>query len=1044
MNPRWWSFACIVIVATTPHFSRAQSLSPSESSAWSSGGPYVGEKFNCLVVSVADPDMLFAGGHLGLYQSMDGGITWVKRLDKGIREIAIAAGNANRVYASAFPGEGILKSDDGGLSWTESGLDNATVNALIVHPANADVVYAGTGEAERSSASEVLGVFKSEDGGDSWMLKTDDEIDAVLDLLLDMSNPDYVYAGVSPDGSRSFRRSTDGGETWEKYLSSSRSAHAVAMTPAGYATPAIYAMVGDDGIYKSLDLGVTWTDLDAPFSDGVMAVNPLNPEMLYAASSPYIYRSLDGGGSWDITAEWPDEPMCRPSDIVAHPVSGYLTLGCRNGQGFWRSEDEAQTWSFVVEVPTTANIRYLAAHPEDAQRVYAVLPGDYGKVTATADGGASWSTLENSPEDLGAVTVDPRNPSIIWVGTGYDFTNRFYVYNSRDFGNSWTQIEFARRSPGSSIMEVTDILVHPDNSNYLLLGSNRIWGPYGWDGWGLIARSLNGGMSWVQIGPASSSAMSLDPRDPNTVYNGKQESAQVFERTNVWENSHTLEITPSGIGDVNDIQVDISSNVYVATSNGLWKRDGGTWSTLTSLPSSNVTALAIDHSATPGIVYAGTSDPGGVFVSEDGGATWTDFSDGEDIASVNQLVLSGGFIYAAPHNAGVWKRVALAVNRAPSASFTATPTTGEAPLLVYFDASASSDPEGGDLDYRWDFGDGSESGGRTTSHTFVAERTYDVTLTVTDSGGLTAVATRQVEVGGKTVTLRNFDPEGGHSPWALDSTTPIDSGFVFGTNHFEDQAKATAFVLPTGMTEAEVEEVNVWFGYKKSRLADSTYTLEILAGDPSTGPAGTPLFSESFSFAHVNADEDFQTPDLLTTHTLSQDVRVGSSFFVSVDFGSYGKVGWASAAIVAGEPLGQRVPEVWEKWNDGSWHNLSDSWDFGSGRGTNGTHIWIEAWVRPVAVEGANRLPSAVALLPNYPNPFNPITTIVYDLPRLVDVTLTVYDVLGRHVRVLISGTQPPGTHEVSFDASGLSSGIYFYRLHAGDFVETKRMVVVR
>jgi hypothetical protein len=95
-------------------------------------------------------------------------------------------------------------------------------------------------------------------------------------------------------------------------------------------------------------------------------------------------------------------------------------------------------------------------------------------------------------------------------------------------------------------------------------------------------------------------------------------------------------------------------------------------------------------------------------------------------------------------------------------------------------------------------------------------------------------------------------------------------------------------------------------------------------------------------------------------------------------------------------------------------------------------------------VQGGASLPEEFRLHSNYPNPFNPTTTISYALPQAADVTLTVYDVLGRQIRQLASGTKSTGTYEVTFDATGLPSGVYFYRLQAGDYVETKRMVIVR
>jgi hypothetical protein len=89
-------------------------------------------------------------------------------------------------------------------------------------------------------------------------------------------------------------------------------------------------------------------------------------------------------------------------------------------------------------------------------------------------------------------------------------------------------------------------------------------------------------------------------------------------------------------------------------------------------------------------------------------------------------------------------------------------------------------------------------------------------------------------------------------------------------------------------------------------------------------------------------------------------------------------------------------------------------------------------------------LPETVTLSQNYPNPFNPATTISYALPQAADATISVFDLLGRTVRVLTSGTKPAGTYEVTFDATGLPSGVYFYQLEAGGVTETKRMVVVK
>jgi hypothetical protein len=89
-------------------------------------------------------------------------------------------------------------------------------------------------------------------------------------------------------------------------------------------------------------------------------------------------------------------------------------------------------------------------------------------------------------------------------------------------------------------------------------------------------------------------------------------------------------------------------------------------------------------------------------------------------------------------------------------------------------------------------------------------------------------------------------------------------------------------------------------------------------------------------------------------------------------------------------------------------------------------------------------IPREFSLSQNYPNPFNPVTMIKFALPKASFVTLKVYDMLGREVSVLVNGQKPAGQYIVDFDASSLTSGVYFYRLESNDFVEVKRMVVLK
>lgn len=102
--------------------------------------------------------------------------------------------------------------------------------------------------------------------------------------------------------------------------------------------------------------------------------------------------------------------------------------------------------------------------------------------------------------------------------------------------------------------------------------------------------------------------------------------------------------------------------------------------------------------------------------------------------------------------------------------------------------------------------------------------------------------------------------------------------------------------------------------------------------------------------------------------------------------------------------------------------------------------------------ESGERMPGTISLSQNYPNPFNPSTTIRYGLPNRSHVSLTVFNTLGQQVALLQNGEQEAGYHEVKFDGNGLSSGVYFYMVRAGDpslrsgrvFVQTRRLMLLR
>ena len=93
---------------------------------------------------------------------------------------------------------------------------------------------------------------------------------------------------------------------------------------------------------------------------------------------------------------------------------------------------------------------------------------------------------------------------------------------------------------------------------------------------------------------------------------------------------------------------------------------------------------------------------------------------------------------------------------------------------------------------------------------------------------------------------------------------------------------------------------------------------------------------------------------------------------------------------------------------------------------------------------GGENMPKTYTLMQNYPNPFNPTTTIQYALPKHAFVRLDIYNALGQHVETLVNSEQNPGMYEAIFNGNGLASGVYFYKLSAGNFMKVNKMLMIK
>ena len=130
---------------------------------------------------------------------------------------------------------------------------------------------------------------------------------------------------------------------------------------------------------------------------------------------------------------------------------------------------------------------------------------------------------------------------------------------------------------------------------------------------------------------------------------------------------------------------------------------------------------------------------------------------------------------------------------------------------------------------------------------------------------------------------------------------------------------------------------------------------------------------------------------------------------------------------------------TWDVWSH-------DGFEFvPSSSGERDIHVDVSELL---GIDGVS-LPKEFALHNNYPNPFNPVTNIVYDIPEVTDVTLEIYNVMGQRVRTLAQGSHEAGRYQIVWNATNdlgqaLSSGMYIYRIQAGDFVSVKKLVLMK
>ncbi|MCC6395993.1 MAG: T9SS type A sorting domain-containing protein, partial [Bacteroidetes bacterium] len=232
---------------------------------------------------------------------------------------------------------------------------------------------------------------------------------------------------------------------------------------------------------------------------------------------------------------------------------------------------------------------------------------------------------------------------------------------------------------------------------------------------------------------------------------------------------------------------------------------------------------------------------------------------------------------------------------------------------------------------------------------------------------------------------------------------------------------------------------------------DSASFLPIVANPPLT--VGSPLTYNINSRLGADSATAFRltTTDLLNTPELMVEFCkwYRRPWTASDSGGNKQKVrtGWVQAL----HDYDRRLVQYYTDTLDCSYSTSADIYTAATGGYPVGDLNWFPdrytAWKNDPTVgvdDTPGATPESYALSQNYPNPFNPSTTIKFELPAASLVRLSVFDLLGREVSVLVNEQRSAGVHDVTFDAGRLASGVYLYRLQAGDFVQAHKMVLLK
>ncbi len=698
-------------------------------------------RVNVVMEDPNTPTTLYIGSPAGgLWRSTDNGLSWSPLFTDlptlGVSGIAIDPQNGT-IYAATGDGDGtdtysmgVIKSTDGGASWTSTGLNwqtaqVRTTNALRMHPSDPGTLFCATSH----------GLWKTSDGAITWAKVADGRF---RDVEFKPGDPSVVYATTDQ-----FFRSSDGGSTFTPItngLPADTDVNRMQVAVSAADPNMVYVVAGrqDDsgfqGLYRSTNSGTSFTlrssspnlfgyyetGTDAggqSWYDMALAVEPGNAQRVYVGGVN-VWKSLDGGTTWSLKSHWtyPSSFGYTHADIHAIDLHGGRLYVGSDG-GVFRSTDGGDSWSDLSQGLDITQFYRIGGCPDDGGLVMA---GAQDNGCNLLDG-PQWTHV------LGADGMEclftPGEPAVI-----YAEQQRGAIYRSDDGGQFFNPVTNSITEDGGW---VTPYLLVPGSSDVLLAGYKNLW------------RSTDRGDTWTQLTTFSSQrniqAIAVASSNTDVIYYANDLTMRrTVNNGSSWQAVGTtlppLVITAIVVHPTQPDHVFVSLSGYADGDKVFESVDGGTsWTDLSgNLPNVPANTLVLDP-ATDGL-YVGTDL--GVFYRDAQLSDWQPFSQGLPNCIITELEIHAatGRLRAATYGRGLWESDLFTMSGAPpTAAFTTSSTSiCSGGSITFHDVSTEAAPG-----WTWSFPGGTPATSTASSPvvTYPAPGTYTATLTVSNAFG---------------------------------------------------------------------------------------------------------------------------------------------------------------------------------------------------------------------------------------------------------------------------------------------------------------------